>query len=110
MNNWRVVGFSCIPLNAELNPICHLIALLGGATIVVVSMLRVKQTRYPTHIRNHTTTRANSEPRSPLNGTILSPGPSHLNPAANNLATPQTPDHLAFPTRRQNSDTRNTDL
>jgi len=31
------------PLNAELNPICHLIALLGGATIVVVSRLRVKE-------------------------------------------------------------------
>jgi len=30
------------PSNAELNPICHLIALLGGATIVVVSRLRVK--------------------------------------------------------------------
>jgi len=29
------------PLNAELNPICHLLALLGGATIVVVSKLRV---------------------------------------------------------------------
>ena len=31
------------PLNAELNPICHLLALLGGATIVVVSILRVKE-------------------------------------------------------------------
>ena len=30
------------PLNAELNPIFHLLALLGGATIVVVSRLRVK--------------------------------------------------------------------
>jgi len=30
------------PLHAELNPICHLLALLGGATIVVVSRLRVK--------------------------------------------------------------------
>ena len=30
------------PLNAEINPICHLLALLGGATIVVVSRLRVK--------------------------------------------------------------------
>jgi hypothetical protein len=30
------------PLNAELNPICHLVALLGGATTVVVSRLRVK--------------------------------------------------------------------
>ena len=29
-------------LKAELNPICHLLALLGGATIVVVSRLRVK--------------------------------------------------------------------
>ena len=33
------------PLNAELNPICHLLALLGGATIVVVSRLRVKVSR-----------------------------------------------------------------
>jgi hypothetical protein len=31
------------PLNAELNPIWHLLALLGGATIVVVSRLRVNQ-------------------------------------------------------------------
>jgi hypothetical protein len=30
-------------LNAKLNPICHLLALLGGATIVVVSKLRVKE-------------------------------------------------------------------
>ena len=34
--------FDFNPLNAELNPICHLLALLGGATIVVVSRLRVK--------------------------------------------------------------------
>ena len=41
----RSWNFSCgkvNPLNAELNPICHLLALLGGATIVVVSRLRVK--------------------------------------------------------------------
>jgi len=31
-------------LNTELNPICHLLALLGGATIVVVSGLRVNHT------------------------------------------------------------------
>ena len=30
------------PLNAKLNPICHLLALLGSAIIVVVSRLRVK--------------------------------------------------------------------
>jgi hypothetical protein len=29
------------PLNTELNPICHLLALLGGATVVVISRLRV---------------------------------------------------------------------
>jgi hypothetical protein len=29
-------------LKAELNPICYLLALLGGATIVVISRLRVK--------------------------------------------------------------------
>jgi len=36
------VSYLVNPLNAELNPICHLLALLGGATIVVVSRLRVK--------------------------------------------------------------------
>jgi hypothetical protein len=35
-------SYSINPLNGELNPICHLLALLGGATIVVVSSLRVK--------------------------------------------------------------------
>jgi hypothetical protein len=34
------------PLHAELNPICHLLALLGGATIVVVSRLRVNVIAY----------------------------------------------------------------
>ena len=33
------------PLNAELNPICHLLALLEGATIVDVSGLRVKYSK-----------------------------------------------------------------
>jgi len=37
-----IVCFDVNPLNAELNPICQLLALLGGATIVVVSRLRVK--------------------------------------------------------------------
>ena len=40
------------PLNAELNPICHLLALLGGATIVVVSRLRVKGVRYIIRLQN----------------------------------------------------------
>ena len=41
INPWIRVTLN--PLNAELNPICHLLALLGGATIVVVSRLRVKK-------------------------------------------------------------------
>jgi hypothetical protein len=36
-------NFNFNPLNAELNPICHLLALLRGATIVVVSRLRVNR-------------------------------------------------------------------
>ena len=45
----RVLGVGAIwnfinSLSAELNLICHLLALLGGATIVVVSRLRVKGT------------------------------------------------------------------
>jgi hypothetical protein len=30
------------PLNAKLNPICHLLALLGAQPILHVSMIRVK--------------------------------------------------------------------
>ena len=30
------------PLNSELNPVCHLLALLGGENIVDVSGLMVK--------------------------------------------------------------------
>jgi hypothetical protein len=42
----KITGsFVINPLNAELNPICHLLALLGGATIVVVSRLRVNHFR-----------------------------------------------------------------
>ena len=43
------------PLNAELNPICHLLALLGGATIVVVSRLRVKHF-FATEVQNQSST------------------------------------------------------
>ena len=45
------------PLNAELNPICHLLALLGGATIVVVSSLRVKRETCLTHLHDKCITR-----------------------------------------------------
>ena len=37
----RLLYSNCNPLNTELNPIFHLLALLGGATTVVVSRLRV---------------------------------------------------------------------
>jgi hypothetical protein len=38
------------PLNAELNPICHFLALLGGANIVVVSRLGVNSYIYKNHL------------------------------------------------------------
>jgi len=34
------------PLNADLNPICHLLALLGAHHILHVSRIRVKQSRF----------------------------------------------------------------
>ena len=45
-NGHHQVSTPINPLNAELNPICHLLALLGGTTIVVVSRLRVKKILY----------------------------------------------------------------
>jgi hypothetical protein len=41
------------PLNAELNPICHLLALLGAQHILYVSRIRVKRIKllsYPISI------------------------------------------------------------
>ena len=40
MNFWVPCNFN--PLNAELNPICHLLALLGAHHILYVSRVRVK--------------------------------------------------------------------
>jgi len=37
-----VIQFTINPLNAELNPICHLLALLGAHHILHVSRIRVK--------------------------------------------------------------------
>ena len=34
------------PLNAELNPVCYLLALLGAHHILHVSRIRVKEIRY----------------------------------------------------------------
>jgi hypothetical protein len=42
------------PLNAELNPICHLLALLGGTIIVEVRRLRVKQLEHVTYLNTVT--------------------------------------------------------
>jgi len=43
----RVKVFLVInPLNAELNPICHLLALLGAHPILHVSRIRFKLTTY----------------------------------------------------------------
>ena len=46
------VVYDINPLKAELNPICHLLALLGGATIVVVSRLRVKVSCWTANVRS----------------------------------------------------------
>jgi len=40
--NINFVLLSINPLNAELNPICHLLALLGAHHILHVSRIRVK--------------------------------------------------------------------
>jgi len=37
-----VLSFNINPLNAELNPICHFVALLGAHPILHVSGVRVK--------------------------------------------------------------------
>ena len=41
---WFSIVFN--PLNAELNPICHLLALLGAHHILHVSRIRDKALRY----------------------------------------------------------------
>jgi len=42
-SQWSLLFVSVInPLNAELNPICHLLALLGAHHILHVSRIRVK--------------------------------------------------------------------
>jgi hypothetical protein len=50
---WQFIN----PLNTELNPICHLLALLGGATIVVVSRIKVSNIlqllHVSTYVRHH---------------------------------------------------------
>jgi hypothetical protein len=40
-----LLKISINPLNAELNPICHLLALLGAHHILHVSRIRVKNTK-----------------------------------------------------------------
>ena len=40
------------PLNAELNPMCHLLALLGAHHILHISRIRVKSTNPQLHLSN----------------------------------------------------------
>jgi len=47
--NLFVSAYSFNPLNAELNPICHLLALLGSHPIFHVSRIRVKQILFSLH-------------------------------------------------------------
>ena len=39
------------PLNAELNPICHLLALLGTHHILHINRIRVKERRGYSHLK-----------------------------------------------------------
>ena len=41
------------PLNAELNPVCHLLALLGAHPILHISKIRVKMDPTQLGIENH---------------------------------------------------------
>jgi len=43
------------PLNTELNPIYHLLALLGAHPILHVSRIRVKSSRRALHLMSHKT-------------------------------------------------------
>jgi len=45
MPNGKLPATVINPLNAELNPICHLLALLGARHILHVSRLRVKEVK-----------------------------------------------------------------
>jgi hypothetical protein len=53
-------NFEINPLNAELNPICHLLALLGAHHILHISRIRVKESG------------SKEEPRSSGQATVLS--------------------------------------
>jgi len=50
-NSIQEIAMYINPLNAELNPICHLLALLGAHHILHVSRTRVKQRRIVLHIK-----------------------------------------------------------
>ena len=84
----------CInPLNAKLNPICHLLALLGAHPILHVSRLRVKQA--PNYVITTGTT-APFEPRPSSEASASCPySLQHSFP--NFLASSVTPSsHLSF--------------
>jgi hypothetical protein len=66
------------PLNAELNPICHLLALLRGATIVDVGRLRVNGNIEPSaSVLEHAYDMLLALPMQAL-PFLLSAGPSRL--------------------------------
>jgi hypothetical protein len=43
IENFKYLGITLNPLNTELNPICHLLALLGAHLIFHISGLRVNE-------------------------------------------------------------------
>jgi len=45
-NTWNKQNKMFNPLNADLNPICHLLVLLGAHPILYISRIRVNESHY----------------------------------------------------------------
>jgi hypothetical protein len=45
-NTWNKQNKMFNPLNADLNPICHLLVLLGAHPILYISRIRVNKSHY----------------------------------------------------------------
>jgi len=63
VNNVDELGLVNYGLNAELNPICHLLALLGAHHILHVSRIRVKNQKYKGSTENRTNTHRFTSPQ-----------------------------------------------
>jgi hypothetical protein len=58
----RELTYAINPLNAELNPICHLLALLGARRILHISRIRVNVLQAGVEVWFHSTARDTTRP------------------------------------------------